>query len=640
MDEKGHFFVSPRDRERLTALVREDFPEAAEETLRDAEEIRRHVFDLLGSGKADLGERIDWHRDFKSSFSWPPRRCYLGNDRAVRFDGSDVKVPWDLASFLHLPTLGRAYWHSGDESYAREFESQVESFRKANPPGRGINWACPMKVAHRLINWVWGWAFFRDSAALSGAFRGSFPALLAAHADFVFSRREDAPPRTNHCLLALLALLYRGLVFPGERRAREQAAFARTGLEREIASQVYPDGADYEGSTYYHRFAAEIFLSALILGERNGAGFSPAYRRRLEAMLDFAAALTRPHGSAPQIGDADDGRVQVLSGYSRWARLDCRDLLSAGAAVFSRPDYKAAAGGWREEAAWLLGEHGRGAFLSLPGEAPEGASRAFPDAGFYILRHGDLHLAADCLSGDRRAPTGHRHNSRLSFELSAGGFDYLVDPGAYLYTADPDARNWFRRTGAHSTVEFEGFEQGRLHPRRVFSLPPAGRLAVTRWESDPEHDLLEAAFAYRSPFRAGPVHRRRIHFAKAGRFWLVRDSLSSRWRRRFRCLFQFAPGAEVREKGGIFLARPPGRDGGGLAVVPLSPGALSAVLVPGWFSPRYGVKTPSTTGLWEGEFRGRREVAFALLPDPLPDWDDERLGEARRILGRWEEGQP
>ena len=48
------------------------FPRLKENILCQAEEVLKHHFDLLGSGKVDLGPKIDWHRDFKSGHRWEP----------------------------------------------------------------------------------------------------------------------------------------------------------------------------------------------------------------------------------------------------------------------------------------------------------------------------------------------------------------------------------------------------------------------------------------------------------------------------------------------------------------------------------------------------------------------------------------
>jgi len=57
-----------------------------------------------------------------------------------------------------------------------------------------------------------------------------------------------------------------------------------------------------------------------------------------------------------RFGDNDDGRLHILSNCGNWNRLDHRYLLSIGAVLFKRSDFKQASGGFHEEAFWLLGE--------------------------------------------------------------------------------------------------------------------------------------------------------------------------------------------------------------------------------------------------------------------------------------------
>ena len=58
-------------------------------------------------GPTDLGREIDWRRDFKTGRRWPLRH---GSLLPIAYgDGSDVKVPWELSRFQHLPLLAAAH---------------------------------------------------------------------------------------------------------------------------------------------------------------------------------------------------------------------------------------------------------------------------------------------------------------------------------------------------------------------------------------------------------------------------------------------------------------------------------------------------------------------------------------------------
>ena len=77
--------------------------------------------------------------------------------------------------------------------------------------------------------------------------------------------------------------------------------------------------------------------------------------QRLEKMIEFIMYYTKPSGGAPQIGDNDDGRLHILANYGNWDFLDHRYLLSAGAVLFNRQEFKQVTE-CNEETFWLLGE--------------------------------------------------------------------------------------------------------------------------------------------------------------------------------------------------------------------------------------------------------------------------------------------
>jgi len=632
------FFITDREKDRTVALAKSLFPESIAGTIRDADEICRHVFDLLGSGKVDLGPEIDWHRDFKSGLSWDPRLRYDAGEPYIRLrDSSDVKIPWDLSSFLHLPTLGKAYWYTGEVKYAREFTEEITGWIDNNPSPRGINWACTMKVAHRIINWVWGYYFFRDAPSIEPGFWESFHSSLESHGKYVIKHPEDRRPANNHYLLSLAALFYLGVSFPGMKQSGKWLKFSLARIQEEIEAQVYPDGVDYEGSIYYHRLATEIFLSVLILGRRNGVEFRPVFLARLEKMLEFILSYSRTGGSAPRIGDGDDGRVQILSDYSGWGRLDHRDLLSSGAVVYERADFKAAAGKFYEESFWLVGDEGLKEFQRMDTRSPVITSRAFPRGGVYIMRRDDLHLIADCLSPDPNAPVAHRHNSRLSFELSSSGIDFIVDPGTFTYTGSPEQRNLFRSTRYHNTVIVDDREQNRLNRSDLFSLRSGGTVRVRSWSRKDETDLLDAEYTYARlhPFERKLRHRRQIHFAKQDRYFVIRDTLSCRGSHMFSSCFHFNPGIRiVAVPGGVIASR----DGKEIFFRFLRPENEEPVIEigEGWISERYGVKVKGPVVYYRGKFRDRISFGVVILPEPSGRAGEEGgLSKAETIFNQF-----
>src|SRR5262245_6327171 len=61
------FFVSAGQRSTLGPQIAAALdPAVVAATLRQANDVLAHRFDLLGSGPVELGTKIDWHADFKS----------------------------------------------------------------------------------------------------------------------------------------------------------------------------------------------------------------------------------------------------------------------------------------------------------------------------------------------------------------------------------------------------------------------------------------------------------------------------------------------------------------------------------------------------------------------------------------------
>jgi hypothetical protein len=162
-------------------------------------------------------------------------------------------------------------------------------------------------------------------------------------------------------------------------------------------------------------------------------------------------------------GDCDDGYVLDLGGD----KDDLYGLLSIGALLFSRPDFKELAGGYSVPTFWLLGLSSRETFDAIQADSKQGSlvSKAFPEAGYYLLQCGrkgsgnEISVVFDCGELGYKSIAAHGHADALSFTLRAFGIDVFVDPGTYDYFRYPEWRNYFRSTKAHNAVVIDGVDQ-------------------------------------------------------------------------------------------------------------------------------------------------------------------------------------
>ncbi len=439
-------------------VLKERIPDLQQKKLiSKADALCENIFDLLGSGPYQFRGGIDWHLDFKSGYRWPEECVY---SRCRPQAGADIKVPWELSRFNHAVTLGLAYQLSGTRKYIDVFCSQVKAWIASNPVGFGVNWACPMDVAIRAVNWLVGIALFSDSFHLEEflQFREKITRSLWHHARFIYLHLEWGGPGThgggNHFLSDLAGLLTVGLFFRDEASGRRWLDFACDRLEEQMTQQVFSDGVHFECSPSYHRLCLEMFMWCGALARNAGRPLSDTYYRRLRRMQQFTADYSSPNGFAPLIGDNDDGRL-LASGLQDLN--DHRYLLPEG-----------------ESGSFLIDRYLLdGTEFVAP--ADEGQSAAYPDGGFYFLQNGSARLIIR--AGKLGHVGAHSHNDQLSFELRLNGCAVIVDRGAYIYTPEPNERNRYRATSAHNTVQINGSEQNIIGTA-IFGLPDQTKTRV------------------------------------------------------------------------------------------------------------------------------------------------------------------
>ncbi|HWW84188.1 MAG TPA: alginate lyase family protein [Vicinamibacterales bacterium] len=592
------FFISCADKRSTVACFLEEYPEARSAIVQVADAVLRHEFNLLGSCPQSLGASIPWHTDFKTGRQWP--LAYGTDIEYNELDRpSDVKVPWELSRCQHFTRLGQAYWITGDQRYAAEFVAETTDWLAANPYPYGVNWACAMDVALRAVNWIWGFYFFADSdACRSAAFRSTFLRGLLLHGEFITDHLEKADLNGNHYLCNGVGLVFLGCFFTQARRAGRWRALGRAIVEQEIFNQTTADGVDFEQSTAYHRLVLEAFLTSYELLLRHGEEAPKACWDRLERMCEYVQAYTKPDGRAPLIGDADDGRIQILGDQPR---NDHRYLLSTAAVRFGRSDFKASATRCWEETFWLVGSAAATRFREVSCDTTmttmPSRSVAFPAGGVYVLRAPRTHLVVDCGEVGFGGRGGHGHNDILGFELFLNGFNLVTDCGAYLYTASREWRNRFRGTAFHNTVQVDGEELNRfLGPDMLWQL---------RYDAKPFGASLRCGDrvdwfcgGHRGYERLSPPisHTREFFVDREQPRVLVRDRLEGVGEHQLVWRLHLDPEVEAALDGcDARLSR-------GDKVVWLLPDRtveeFSLSIEEGWVSPSYGVKAPTRVLVW------------------------------------------
>lgn len=566
-----------------------------DQILDDAERFSEGKFTALGVMIDEPSGVYDWHRDYSSGKVWeklPFDRIRYGDG-----DGSDVKYVWELSRMYWIGWLGKAYWITGNGTWAREFTRRIDEWRQANPINVGVNWAMPMEVGIRGFWLTIGFAMFHGAPEIDDAWWEEYLRLVWGHGAYLERNLEYFSNLTNHYIANCLGLVAVGAFFPGSPRAARWLAEGRRGMIAELDHQVLADGVHYERSICYHRLVLEMYLIAMALLERAGSPLPPEARGAVERMAVFLRDYLPPAGTVPQLGDSDDGVILRLS--EQQELYDHRDTLALAAAMFGRNDLFAAAGGYSQAALLMAGS---GPFESLrPIDPPQRHSTLHSQGGFASLRSEDLHLFADV------GPIGlHGNNDTLSFTLSGPSGPIIVDPGTFCYTRNQATRNELRATGAHNgpcidgkeIAEFDGLwrvKKDRTNTR-VLQWDPAADLAgQTTLEG--EHQ------AYRT-LPGNVIVRRRwiLHDRKIE----ITDSIDGTGMHHYAVRFTIPKELAPRLRDASTIEATDG-NGGVFALRSTGPLEISE----GWYSPSYGV---AAEAIWiDARFRGEAPFSISYI---------------------------
>lgn len=606
------------------ALLRMRAPHGVSATLAAALEILHHRFNLLGSGPyvpidasratSDGYVPIDWYLDPVSGLRFPQGIPHKQWDlMKMRPGNADIKLPWELARCQHWPLLGQAWRLTNDRRYALELVRQLEDFMQANPVGVGINWTCTMDVALRALNWTFGLALIRKCPDVDNATLATAYSHLFDHGVFIYGNLENKYEVTsNHFLSNVVGLHYLASVFRDLPEARIWNDFCRQSLEHEIQVQILEDGADYESSVPYHRLVTELFLGSARLAAFNKEPLSDGYLQRLKTMVTFMAAVLRPDGLMPQVGDADDGRLHILSGYGTQPPQDPRHLFGPAALTLNEPAWLRHSGpdGLWESAWWGFDVAGV-AFADNPLPPHAGL---FPQAGLAVSRQPDHYLLVSNGVVGTKGFGNHKHNDQLGFEFGLDGAPLIVDPGSYVYTSDADARNQFRGTGYHNTLCIDNEEQNELRPEWLFRLFETAHAEHLHFHADEKIAIYHGRHVGYNRLSKGAItHERRIRLSRAEQLLIISDILEGTGEHDLCWHFHLAPGISA-------TMQSPGRvriETMGRRYILASLDSIEAGINNAWYSPSYGVRLPCVSVDFQCSTRIESPATwgFAIAPE-------------------------
>jgi uncharacterized heparinase superfamily protein len=295
----------------------------------------------------------------------------------------------------------------------------------------------------------------------------------------------------NHLIKNIKALSSASAFFEG-KAAKRWRRKAIALLRSELGRQILPDGVHFELSPSYHCqvFADLVEIRQALGGDVLGGALNDALVRAARAVAD----LRHPDGKVAQFSDAGLSMA--------YAPVDC--LAAYGRSVSPRSVF------------------------------------AFPDAGYYGLRHGGAYLIVDAgrIAPDRLP--AHGHGDMLSFEWSVSGERLIVDQGVFEYVPG-EKRRLSRTARSHNTLTLEGTDQADFFG--AFRSARRARIEVIEYRQEGDGFVLEARHDGYARLPHRPMHRRR--FEANSRGIRIIDRLEGGGAAGARASLLFSPKADV-----------------------------------------------------------------------------------------------
>ncbi len=595
-----------------------------------ADRIMQGRFDVFALEDAELGFPPNWNKDPKTGTQPPLAFGKLLDYRNERLVG-DIKYLWEPNRHLELVTLAQAWHLTGDTRYCRACRTLLDSWFEQCPYPRGPNWTSSLEHAVRLVNWSFAWHLLGgdQSTIFEGTdgrrFQSRWLRSIYQHCHFIHGHLSRYSSANNHLFGELTGLFIGALTWPLWESSKDWRDEAQRELEIEALKQIYGDGVDREQATWYHHSVADMMLLAGLVGRANSIDFSGTYWARLESMLEFIASIMDVNGNVPCFGDSDDG-VMVRFSPSREYRV-YHSLLATGAVLFSRAEFKAKARYFDDKSRWLLGDSAAQCFESIRAESvllP--VHRSFTQGGYYILGDGfetpdEVRIVADAGPLGYLSIAAHGHADALSFTLSVGGNEILIDPGTFAYHTQKRWREYFRGTSAHNTLRVDGADQSVSGGNFLWTQHSQARVLSFDTSSEKEHLSCKHDGYLRL---SDPVDtQRELTYDRRLRTLYVLDSLVCKRPHRLEMYWHFSEKCDVQIQSDLAIVN------SGNTILKLRwPAGLSARIVHGseaspiggWISHRYDRLVPSNTlvvaGNITGSWRGLTTIEAGIRSVP------------------------
>lgn len=339
-----------------------------------------------------------------------------------------------------VPNVGKAYWVTRSEDYAKSFCDTYLSWSDTYPVPVGVVFPAGesnninyqwkgLQPATRVLNYLDALPYVIQSDNVTPEF---FCRFIKEFAQSVECIRANYYTETNILISQSKAVAIAGILMPELASSDEWKNEGVGKLSNELDEQFFPDGVHYEFDPSYHIAAISDFQTVYEFAKANGclSLLPESYISKLEKAAEFVVDITFPDYSIDNFNDTRS------SSYSR-------SVLMRNFRKYSQmfPD--------NGKFLWM-------ATAGTNGTAPDYTSKSYPAGGYYILRNGwDSKSNVFILkSNDNVTEKWHCQPDNGTFALWSNGRNFFPDAGCFAYNGSN--RTKYRATAQHNTITVSG----------------------------------------------------------------------------------------------------------------------------------------------------------------------------------------
>lgn len=480
--------------------------------IKNADSIKNGFYKYFSSQKYNMGFPPDWHlnpitnESIDSTLHW-------NNIPIFSIKTGDIKYIWEIGRFTFTYDLVRAYWLTGDESYAETFWQIIDDWYLQNPPNTGAHWKCGQEISLRLMAICFGLYAFADTPSTTPERFVKLVGLIAVQADRVAKDHVYSSLQfNNHSISEGVGLFTIGTLFPELTISKKIKKMGTSILEFESQRLIFEDGAFAQNSSNYHRLMLMDYLYALQLGNVNQFKFSSKLYQQIEKAYIFLFNLIdESSGKVPNYGGNDGALVLTLNSCDY---QDYRPII-ASMHYLIKKEIIFDKGPWLEDLIWLFGPQSIDVNkIKLKPKILKAES-----SGYYTLRSKSSWSMIRCISHNTRPS----HADMLHLDIWRNGINIASDPGSYLYYDKP-WNNRFMSTELHNTISVDGMDQMDRGPRFMWYNWPKSFKRHSLQEIEGKIQYFEGEHYGYSRLAKGITHRRGVLFI-SNDTWIIIDDL-------------------------------------------------------------------------------------------------------------------